>query len=113
MSRTAVQEVTNVTPQPVPVGPAREGRSRLSYPPYGRDCADARCFKIRALLVDELIQAVMQGANLSAAQAAAVAVVLRILTARLPSALAGQLHAWLDDSRKQNGSFESGESTKQ
>lgn len=66
------------------------------------------------LLVDELIQVVMQGANLSAAQAAAaVAVVLRFLTARLPSALAGQLHAWLDDPRKRNGSVASGGSTNQ
>ena len=109
-----MQEVTNVTPQLVPVGPAREGRSRLSYPPYRRDCADARCFEMRMLLVDELIQAVMQGANLSAAQAAAaVAVVLRFLTARLPSALAGQLHAWLDDPRKRKDGVASGEITQQ
>jgi uncharacterized protein (DUF2267 family) len=61
--------------------------------------------------VDELIQTVMKGTNLSAEQAAAaVAVVLRFLTARLPSAMAGQLHAWLDDPR-QHGDAGSSENT--
>ncbi len=55
----------------------------------------------------------MKGANLSAEEAAAaVAAVLRFLTARLPSSMAGQLHAWLDDPSRRNGSPGAGGRTK-
>jgi hypothetical protein len=47
-------------------------------------------------MLDELIQSVARGAGLSPEQAAlAVAAVLRFFTARLPSALVGELHARL------------------
>ncbi len=47
-------------------------------------------------MLDELIQAVARGASLSSEQAAlAVTAVLRFFTARLPSALVGELHARL------------------
>ena len=46
---------------------------------------------------DELIVAVSRAANLSIDQAtAAVAAMLRFFTARLPSALVGELHARLE-----------------
>ncbi len=47
-------------------------------------------------MMDELLQAVARGTNLSPEQAAlAVAAMLRFFTARLPSALVGELHARL------------------
>lgn len=47
-------------------------------------------------MMDELLQAVARGASLSPEQAAlAVAAMLRFFTARLPSALVGELHARL------------------
>lgn len=47
-------------------------------------------------MMEELIQAVAKGAGLSSEQAAlAVAAMLRFFTARLPSSLVGELHAWL------------------
>ncbi|MBI1397204.1 MAG: hypothetical protein GC151_14625 [Betaproteobacteria bacterium] len=51
-------------------------------------------------MIDELIEAVSRGAGLTPEQgAAAVAVMLRFLTARLPSALVGQLHERLGTRR--------------
>ena len=48
-------------------------------------------------MLDELIQEVARTAGLPAAQAAlVVATVLRFFTARLPSALVGELHARLN-----------------
>lgn len=48
-------------------------------------------------MMDELIQEVARVAGLPAAQAAlVVATVLRFFTARLPSALVGELHARLN-----------------
>jgi hypothetical protein len=50
-----------------------------------------------AAMMDELIQEVARTAGLPAAQAAlVVATVLRFFTARLPSALVGELHARLN-----------------
>ena len=47
-------------------------------------------------MMDELVQEVARTAGLPAAQAAlAVSAVLRFFTARLPSALVGELHARL------------------
>ena len=47
-------------------------------------------------MLNELIQAVARGAGLTPAQAAAaVAAMLRFLTAHLPSALVGELHVRL------------------
>jgi hypothetical protein len=47
-------------------------------------------------MMDELIQTVARAADLSPEQAAlAVAAMLRFFTARLPSALVGELHAHL------------------
>ncbi|QLP99880.1 MAG: hypothetical protein HZY78_06370 [Burkholderiaceae bacterium] len=47
-------------------------------------------------MMDELLQAVARGASLSPEQAAlAVAAMLRFFTARLPSALVGELYARL------------------
>ena len=49
------------------------------------------------MLRDELIVAVSRGAGLPTQQAGqAVAAMLRFFTARLPSALVGQLHVLLD-----------------
>lgn len=50
----------------------------------------------RSIMMDELIQTVQRTARLSPEQAkAAVSALLRFFTARLPSALVGELHARL------------------
>lgn len=50
----------------------------------------------RSIMMDELIQTVQRTAQLSPEQAeAAVSALLRFFTARLPSALVGELHARL------------------
>lgn len=49
------------------------------------------------MMMDELIAAVSRAANLPTNQAtAAVAAMMRFFTARLPSALVGELHSRLD-----------------
>ena len=54
-------------------------------------------------MLEELILAVARSANLPAEQAAlVVATVLRFFTARLPSALVGELHARLGTKRPDN-----------
>ncbi|MCP5458305.1 MAG: hypothetical protein H6971_01580 [Gammaproteobacteria bacterium] len=48
-------------------------------------------------MIDELIQTVAQATSLPPEQAAlAVAAMLRFFTARLPSALVGELHVYLE-----------------
>lgn len=57
-----------------------------------------------AVMMDELIQEVACAAGLPAGQAAlVVATVLRFFTARLPSALVGELHARLNAQARPSG----------